>query len=254
MRHKMLTWTIVLAVAVSCSDDDEKPYQCTECAQTPEAAAANDNSGKGIYKIITSADRSISAANDNSGKGIYKGLVVGSSGTIKFNIANSGSTIDAVLILDDVTIPLQTTATYDIANGFEGYFTNSTNGVSIGFYVTADGLDYGVFEIEIDGHADVMIAVVKELSTALAKVFEGTYSGDGNGTFNMLVRDSEWGALVDEGYFFSGAVDENGQLSCDSDDCEFVTVTGKIISDTASGNWSSNFDDDSGKWKANRTL
>lgn len=232
MRYTMLTWAMVIGFAISCSDDEEKPYQCTDCALTPEAVAANDNSGKGIYK----------------------GLFVGSSGTIKFNIANSGSTIDAVLILNDVTIPLTTTATYDIANGFEGYFTNSTSGVSIGFYVTADGLDYAVFDLEIDGHPDAMIEVVKELSTALVKVFEGTYSGDGNGTFNMLVRGSEWEVLIDEGYLFSGAIDEGGNLSCDFDDCEFIEVTGKIIGDMASGNWSSNFDDDNGKWKAERTL
>ncbi|MCK6618408.1 MAG: hypothetical protein L6Q51_12275 [Cyclobacteriaceae bacterium] len=159
-----------------------------------------------------------------------------------------------ILILDGVTIPLTTTATYDIANGFEGYFTNSTSSVSIGFYVTADGLDYAVFDLEIDGHPDAMIEVVKELSTALVKVFEGTYSGDGNGAFNMLAKGSEWEVLIDEGYLFSGAIDEGGNLSCDFDDCEFIEVTGKIIGDTASGNWSSNFDDDNGKWKAERTL
>lgn len=62
---------------VACSDD-ETAYTCKSCTDTPEASAANDNSGQGIYK----------------------GLVVGSSGTIKFDIANSGSGIVAVLTMD----------------------------------------------------------------------------------------------------------------------------------------------------------
>lgn len=235
MKTKLLLSLAVIVLlacfSFSCSDD-ETPYECTTCVTTPEALAANDASGKGIYK----------------------GLVVGSSGTIKFNIANSGTTIDAVLILDDETIPLVTTATYSLSSGFEGYFTNAAKGIEIGFYVTVNGFDYSVFSISIPGHAEAQIIVIKELSTSLVKVFEGSYSGDGNGTFNMMIRGSEWEALTDEEYYFIGTVNGANELSCTGIDCQYINVTGKIIDDVVSGNWTSNFNDDEGKWKGERTL
>ena len=67
------------------SDDTAAPaYTCTTCKTTPDALAANDASSKGIYK----------------------GVVIGSSGTIIINIANGGTTITAVMVIDGVTVNL----------------------------------------------------------------------------------------------------------------------------------------------------
>jgi hypothetical protein len=62
---------------------------CATCSATPTAVAANNTSNKGVYK----------------------GVVVGSTGTIKFDIANGGTTVTGTLVLDGVTINLTTTNT-----------------------------------------------------------------------------------------------------------------------------------------------
>ena len=74
---------------VSCTKSDSKKkttvsYLCSTCKAAPDAVAANDNTSKGIYK----------------------GVVVGSTGTIQFDIDNAGSTITAVMIIDGVQPPL----------------------------------------------------------------------------------------------------------------------------------------------------
>lgn len=228
MKAKLILFFLAI-LAFSCSDNESK-YKCKDCVSTPEAAAVNDASGKGIYK----------------------GLVVGSSGTIKFNIANSGSTLTATLVIDGDEYELTTQATYN--SGFEGYFygtMNTTNDISIGFWVSSDGTDFGYFGVVIPGHPDVQIELYKELSDALVKVYEGTYSGDDSGTFNMVVQDNKWIVATGDGDPFYGVL-VNGAMSCVY--CGEVEITGKVGAEEISGNWNVPANGDKGSWKGKRTL
>lgn len=232
MKTKLALIALLAFVVFSCGDD-ETAYKCKDCVDTPEAAAANDASGKGIYK----------------------GLVIGSSGTIKFNIANSGSTYSATLELDGETYELTTSGTFD--GGFEALFygtMNTTNDIAIGFWVGSDGAEYGVWIESLPGHEGAVIEIQKEYSDALVAVYEGTFSGDASGVFNMVVTDGEWEVLAREEssstdtYFYGTESNGTMTMTCQCD----VVITGKVSGDEASGKWDDG--DSNGSWKGKRTL
>lgn len=229
MKTKLITSLFFAALLFSCSDD-ESPYTCETCESTPEAVASNDASGKGIYK----------------------GLVVGSSGTIKINISNTGSTISATLTFNGTTYQLTTTATY--SNGFEGIF--SSGNVSFGFRVNNNGTDFTIFNLVIPGHEGARIELFKEKSTQLVKTYEGTFGGGANGIFNMVVRDNEWLIVAKENgkdysTAFYGTLSGNSLSGCSNCPGNLV-LAGTIGGDEASGNW--NDGSKSGTWNGRRTL
>lgn len=164
---------LLLATSIaSCKkkENEEPPYVCTSCSQTPIALAANDNSSKGIYK----------------------GVVIGSSGTIKFDIANTSSnSISAVLVIDRVTVNLTTTYTWSAGGISMAPFVGELNGqdVTINFSVGANGTGATIVSATIPGHPNAIFSLAKETSTAMARCYEGTYSTSDNetGTFNIIV-------------------------------------------------------------------
>lgn len=236
MKHKLSLFALVATLLLAGCSDDEGPYVCSNCVDQPEALAVNDGSGKGIYK----------------------GLIIGSSGTIKINMDNAGTgVISMTLIIDNHEIELTTDGTYT-ENGFEGYFygtLETEDDVVIGFYVNATGTEFEIFGVEIPGHDDVSIGIVKEYSDSLVMVFEGTFSGDSQGILNLVKSGDEWAALArpsgegsDAESGFEGDVEGN-QLLCD---CGDVEITGSISGDNITGTW--NTPEESGTWKAKRTL
>jgi hypothetical protein len=241
---------LTLFILSACGEDDTKgPYRCTSCADEPEALAANDNSGKGIYK----------------------GLVVGSSGTLRFNIANSDATLTAALVIDGEEFELATTSEYSTEGGFEGYFVNTMDtpndeddDISIGFYVNSTGTEFGVFNPIIPNHVDgITIELYKELSDMLVVAYEGTYTGDDEGIWNMTMivdenGDGSWVAIgrpqdgnAEDDKYTSGKI-EDGQI-VGGDDGEIVVV-GTVSGDIVKGSWSTLIDETSGTWKGKRTL
>jgi hypothetical protein len=235
MKTKFLLTFALAALLIFACGEDETAYTCKECVNIPEAIAANDGSGKGIYK----------------------GLVIGSSGTIKFNINNDGS-YGAILELDGETYVLTTEGTFNSEGGFDAYFygtMNETNDIQIGFYVSSSGTSFEVWIVSLPGHEDASISIYKEYSDALVAVYEGRFSGDASGVFNMLVRDTDWLVLAkdedDDGYSgFFGSI-SNGTMNCTQ--CGDVEITGKVSGDVASGNWVGG-DGGNGSWKGKRTL
>ncbi len=242
MKTKLALIAMLAMFVFSGCGDDASPYKCSSCVNEPEALLANDAIGKGIYK----------------------GVLIGSTGTIKFDIANDGSTITAILVIDGNEFALETDQTYN--GGFEGYFYNDMgtltedDDISIGFYVSSDGSGFGFFGITIPGHENVSIDIFKELSTSLVIAFEGTYSGDDTGTFNMVVKRSTSGSgswivlsrndddIQAITSFEEGTVSEDGAISGGSD----VVITGEIVGDIIKGDWETNLS--SGTWKGKRTL
>ena len=165
---------LIALATVSCKKKKEKDmedtYVCTACTQIPEGVAANDNSSKGIYK----------------------GVIIGSSGTIKFDIANTSSNaITAVLVIDGVSVNLTTTYTWSSGGIQAAPFKGMLNGqeLTINFSVGANGTGATIVSATIPGHPNASFSIAKETSTALARCYEGTYENSQNekGTFNIIV-------------------------------------------------------------------
>jgi hypothetical protein len=226
---------LFISLFSACGDDEPTAYKCTECVNTPEANAAYDNTGQGIYK----------------------GVLIGSSGTVKFDIANNGTTITAVLVIDGTSVTLTANGTLS-AGGFQGSFTGTLNGgtVIIPFSVSNTGV-VTISSPTIPGHSNVIFSIFKEKSTQLVEAFEGTFTGGDSGTFNLvLIRNNdgegEWLALArsDGDSYFSGFVGDDGIFGGGGE----IVIAGEISGDNIKGVWEHASNGANGSWKGKRTL
>ena len=144
-------------------------YKCVSCKTTPDAVAANNSSSKGIYK----------------------GVIIGSTGSIMFDIANNGSAITAVMVIDGVTVNLTSNVTWVAGQAYIAPFTGILNNasVTINFSVGISGGAPTVTSSNIPGHTDASLNIIKETSSNLVECFEGTFSTarPETGIFNMIV-------------------------------------------------------------------
>lgn len=240
MKHNFFIIACILLTASmsSCKKDDAKTdsYKCTTCKTTPDALVANDGSSKGVYK----------------------GIIIGSTGTIIFNLMNGGATITATMVLDGTTVDLTSSVTWVSGEAYVAPFTGTLNGsaISITFHVDANGGNPIVTSSNIPGHATAQFNLIKESSTALIECFEGTYTSTlpETGTFNLLLS-RQLGAFGGssrktgevENNDFGGTISSGGVLTSDG------TVVGNLSGDQISGT----FKDDNGntiKINAKRTF
>lgn len=191
---------------VSCSSDDDsgnqnEPYVCETCVDSPDALAEHDNSVKGVYK----------------------GIFVGSTGTVYIDIQNGSNNITATLVIDDETIVLTSTVAVVDGQPYMAPFTGTYNGeeVSVTLSVGLGGSNPTMVSSDIPGHPDAVFTVYKETSTSMIEAFEGTYSRSGGetGTFNILLSTAlnAWGGIAKENgetdtTNVSGTINGNGQL------------------------------------------
>ena len=152
--------------------DTPTAYTCVNCKTTPDAAASNNSSSKGIYK----------------------GVVIGSTGTIIFDIANNSTAITAVMLIDGVTVNLTSTVTWVLGQAYTAPFTGTLNGstVTINFSVGLSGGTPIVASSNIPGHPNASIDIIKETSSNLVECFQGNYSTTlpETGTFNLIILRS----------------------------------------------------------------
>lgn len=226
----------ILFLSIGCKKDSNpaNDYKCTSCKTTPDALAANDASSKGVYK----------------------GVVIGSTGTIAFNLMNGGTSITATLVIDGVTVNLTSTASWVAGVAFVGPFTGTLNGasVTITFKVDANGGNPIVTTSTIPGHASAQFSLLKESSTSLMECFEGKYetTKPEKGTFNIILSrslrlwggshrkdgntssESMKGTITTDGKLMQDGTDYVGTLGGDNingsfkdSDGKTVTVTGK---------------------------
>lgn len=249
---------LLTMIVLSCNkgdknNDDDDDYTCTSCASQPIAVAANNTINKGIYK----------------------GVLIGSTGTLIFNIQNTTNTITGTMVIDGNVVDLTCEAVdLDVATDFEASFTGTLNGnpVIIRVHVGKDGKNPTIVSATIPGHPDAVFIVAKETSDALLECYEGSYTITGDwteaGTYNFLVQRKggagTWSGLVaEEGYpedaqsdtdIMSGnnLVDVN-RLGLGKD-----VVIGTISGHTISGNFVDVYPDDNERvtitHKGKRTL
>lgn len=193
-----ITW-----VGLSCKKSKPKvdtTYTCTTCTTTPEAKAANDNSGKGIYK----------------------GVFIGSTGTIKFDIENSSSnTLTASLVIDGVKVNLMSQVSFPASGPYIAPFFGTLNGqsISVTFSVGANGSSPSITASSIPGHPNASFVIAKETSSNILKCYEGTYTKTNGekGTFNatILTYNKTW----------SGNMRKDGETNA-------ITVSGPYANST----------------------
>lgn len=227
----------LVVFATSCKKDTKDPYTCTTCATSAEALAENDNSSKGIYK----------------------GFVIGSSGTIKFNILNGGSLITAVMVLDGETFNLQSSISWQAGQAYFAPFDGVHNGqpVSVNFSVGASGSTPTVTSVNIPGHPNAIIEVVKETSDNQITCYEGSFSGDETGVLNVILSEQlgYWTGVAHNNVSgtntpFNGTISgTNISCSCQSGTSVNATLSGDEITN---GTW--NDGSGTGTWSAVKTL
>lgn len=158
----------------------------------------------GAPNVLATAPEA-NVANNSSSKGIYKGVFIGSTGTIKFDIGNNGTSITGLLVIDGVRVDVTSTTVPQAGMAYSGQFKGTLNGgaVSFTFNVDADGKNASVTSIVIPGHPNAAFLLAKESSTALVEAYVGTYQNVSSvrtekGTFNMVVSRSTgvWTVLV----------------------------------------------------------
>ena len=219
---------VLLSVSFGCKKNDSNTsvpdFKCTTCTATPQAIEANNSSSKGIYK----------------------GVVVGSTGTIVFDVLNSGSTITAKMVIDGVTVNLVSSVTWQAGQPYTAPFTGTYNGntISITFSVGLTGSSPTVNSSNIPGHPNASFTLVKETSTSLIECFEGSYhsSRPEDGVFNLILSRSAglWGAAArtnagtnTDGA--SGSINANNQL-IEKNGTNMGTISGDAINGTFKDN------------------
>jgi hypothetical protein len=214
---------ILVTLFASCKKDSATatPFKCATCIAAPEGVVANNTSSKGIYK----------------------GILIGSSGTIKFDVLNAGTTINAVMVIDGITVNLTSAITWVSGQAYVAPFTGTLSGsaVTINFSVNSTGGVPVIVSSNIPGHPSAQFTLVKETSLALVEAFEGTYSTTlpETGTFNLLVSRvlNKFGGASRKTNGTSngsvdGTIDANGVLTQTG-----FGVIGKVIGDEISGSF-----------------
>lgn len=224
--RKLILLIAIATISFSCSSDDSGPA----LSDTPDAKAQYDDSSFGIYK----------------------GVFVGSTGTVVVNVFNDGAA-EATVTINGSSKTY--TSAEKVAEDFaiEGMtFTNGSN--SFDFSVDGDGDSPYISSISISGHANARMAVVKEFSNSLVKCYQGTYSGDDSGTFNLIIEGNSIDGLAksnsdDFGFNLFGSVSGTtlGGIF------EGGTFTGTSSGNHISGSWANDFEE-SGSWSGNRKL
>ena len=190
---------------------------------------------------------------DNSNYGIYKGVFVGSSGTILVNL-NNNVVISVSLTIDGVNYPFTSTESITENEQTETTFTYQNN--SFSFTVNADGSNPLITNVSIEGHPNASIIVVKENSSYVAQLYEGSYEGidqnNDQGTFNAIVFNGavyilSKSSVYGSSSYASGSVDGNlvsGESSLGTifsgniENDEVMNGTWKITQTNEKGIWS----------------
>ena len=221
----------------------------TNCSKSNNSSVSNGNSNQNL-----ATSPSAKAPYDNSNYGIYKGVFIGSSGVIILDISNGNDSLTATLIIDGVAHhfisdqPIQqnenTTITFEDGND------NFT------FIVSSNGSNPTITNLNINGHPNAAILVVKETSTTLVKCYEGTFSGDFSGVLNALIYGSVIKGMSraygETSIVTWGGMQSNNQLN-NVRASNGGTCSGTINGNNINGNWVRDSDHKSGTCTAVRT-
>ena len=227
MKKLLYTFAVLTLIFTSCSSDDSD---------------TNSLSGN------ADANADYNATNF----GIYKGVMVGSSGVVFVNINNDGNVL-AKMIVDGNTHNFTTEQSVALGEDTNLTFTNGDEFFT--FNVGAGGEDPVISDISMAGHPYAFAEIIKEFSDAQVKCFQGNYSGDSSGVFNLILIENNFYGLAkpdgsDDAFWIEATADMDGNIEGTFMD---GTFTGNIDGNSLDGTWS-NIIPESGTWNGDRTL
>jgi hypothetical protein len=191
--------------------------------------------------------------NDTKSGGIYKGTFVGSSGSIK--VVLQDNTISILLTFNNVTRTLTTNGLSSWSSGQAISNVTFTSGDwSVVLSVNADGSNPNVV-ITIPNHANIGVSLIKETSTELVRVFEGTFTGSQTGVWNLVIQGSSIKGIGrangdTSNEFINGTLTGNSIILKNSDN--EVVGGGTLSGNSISGSWNNGVA--GGNWSGSRTL
>lgn len=222
-----------ILVLASCSKDEDPVPAASSLPTAPEAKAEHDNKSGGIYKGTF--------ANANS------------SGNIKV-VLQEGKT-EIIIVYNGVTRTLTTTDLAGWTSGeaiVDALFTSSDWQVVFASDADAGNFSFG---LNLAGTIDFEGVIVKEVSTAQVRVYEGTYAGDSEGKWNFATQSNFLAGV----YTGSGSGSFEGVISGSNiaitSSGSSVTATGTFTGEASScsGTWASG-SGDAGTWSGARKL
>lgn len=234
---KKILYLLLLGVVclgpVSCKKDDPAPSTPTPTLATaPEAKVENDNKSGGVYKGTF--------ANSTS------------SGTIKI-VLQDGKT-EATVVYNGVTRTLTTTALSGWISGelIDNALFTSSDWQMI-FSAEADASSFS-FGLNLAGVSSFTGVIVKELSAAQVKVYEGTFAGDSSGKWNFCTQTNLLTGVFTgtSSGSFDGVI--TGTSIAIFSTSSGITGSGTFTNDATncSGSWEGS--GDTGTWSGSRTL
>lgn len=239
---KLLPAVIAVSTLLSCNKEGEPPvqetpklYVCNTCVQMPDARAEHNLQSSGVYK------------------GILGGI--GSSGTIAIYLHNTGTEKKAVFTLHGKTAELTTNSLTNWQPGKKidtALFTGTWNNqpVEMRFSVDTNGFNSEV-QFDVPGKK-IIPFIYKETSDVVIESFEGDYTGDAEGVFNIAVNGNEVGIVFSGMDTHMVSILENGKINFTSE--SGMVIKGNFYDDEAGGTWQNKTTGKSGGWKALRTL
>lgn len=238
---KLIPIILALGAFLSCNKQGDPPvqetpklYVCPTCVQVPDARPEHDFKSSGVYK------------------GVLAGL--GASGTVAIHLHNTATEKKAIIKLNNKTAELSTNSLTNWQPGQKidtALFTGTWNNQPVEMRFSADTLGTNsTMYIDIPGKK-IIPFIFKETSEVVIESFEGDYTGDAEGVFNIAVNGN------DVGIIFSG-LDmpmvsrlENGKINFTSE--SGMEIKGNFYDDEAGGTWHNKGTGKSGGWKALRT-
>ena len=220
------------------------------CSKPKSSNSSNVNSNQNLAQAP-----SANAQYDNSNYGIYKGVIIGSSGTIVLDISNSNDSLSATLIIDGVTHHFFTNQSIQQNQNTSITFVDGNDQFT--FTVSSNGNNPTITNLNINGHPNAALLVVKENSTTLVKCFEGTFSGSYSGIFNAVI----YGNIIkgisrttgDLTIVYANGTVNNNQINASGTGSNGAVFVAALNGNNFSGNWSRFSDNSSGSFSGDRT-
>lgn len=238
---KLIPAILAIGAFISCNKQSGPPvqetpnlYVCPSCVKVPDARPEHDARSSGVYK------------------GVLAGP--GASGYVAIYLENNGTEKKAVITINKKTAELTTNSLGNWQPGQKidtALFTGTLTGQPVSMRFSADTIGANsIMTIDIPGK-QIIPFIFKETSGVVIESFEGDYTGDAEGVFNIAVNGN------DVGIIFSG-VDmpmvtrlENGKINYVGENG--MEIKGNFYDDEAGGTWYDKVTGKWGGWKALRT-
>lgn len=194
------------------------------------------------------------AEHNTSNYGLYKGVFVGSTGIVLVSLRNENDLIIATLRIDGTLHQFTTTGTLEANKPTVLVFRSGNS--SFTFSVDADGSNPSIYGLNIEGHPDAGVILLKEKSDTLVKCYEGSFDGSQQGTWNLIVKGSQLLGLVKSGNsttLATGVVDAN--MNTEGVVSSGASFEGRFVKDSVSGTWENETGNitESGTWGGKRS-